>query len=125
MKSTALAFVAAVAFAASLPHAAAAGDDTFATTAEYVRDCDDPSPSNQCLGAIQEVERVLYGGDNPNSTCDGGFAELTNSASNDELMAKLAARVSRVVPWLKAHPEYGDKPYQDGVWAALKGAYCP
>jgi hypothetical protein len=125
VKYAAIGAMAALALGAGLPQAAAAGDFDFGTTGEYVRQCDSPSPPNQCLGAIQEVELVVDTGDNHNATCDGGYDELANSASNDQLMAKLAARVSRVVPWLKAHPEYADKPYDDGVWAALKGAYCP
>jgi hypothetical protein len=33
--------------------------------------------------------------------------------------------MARIVPWFKARPQYDDKSYGDGVWAALKGVYCP
>lgn len=109
--------------AVALP--AAAGDYSFTTSADFVRDCDGASPPEACLNAIMEVEQVVNDTDHPNATCDGGPDELLKSGSNDELNQKLAERLARVVPWLKAHAEYDAMSYGDGVWAALKGAYCP
>ena len=108
-----------------LAQPAAAGDFTFTTTAEFVRDCDGSSAPEECQNAILEVDQVVDGGDNRNATCDGGPDELLKSTSNAELNEKLAQRLARIVPWLKAHPEYDGKSYGDGVWAALKGVYCP
>jgi hypothetical protein len=125
MRTSALACVAALASTALAPSAAAAGDFSFTTSADFVRVCDGVSPSEECLNAIMHVEQVVDDTDHPNGTCDGGPDELLKSSSNDELDGKLAERLARVVPWLKAHPEYDALSYGDGVWAALKGAYCP
>ncbi|HEX7759841.1 MAG TPA: hypothetical protein VF459_10080 [Caulobacteraceae bacterium] len=125
MKSIALAFIAALALGAGLAQpAAAAGDYTFTTTADFVRDCDVSSPPEECAMAISHVEEVIDNWETPNATCDGGLNELVKSASNAELIEKLMQRLARVVPWLKAHPDYDAKPYEDGVWAGLRGAYC-
>jgi hypothetical protein len=110
---------------AALTQPASAGDFTFTTSADFVRDCDGSSPPEACLNAIMEVEQVIDSGENPNATCDGGTDALLKSASSTELNDKLAERLARVVPWLKAHQAYDDKSYGDGVWAALRGAYCP
>jgi hypothetical protein len=123
MKSTALALVAALALSAGLAQATGAAAYSFTTTAEFVRDCDGTSPPEQCMDALMDVELVIDGGDNPNATCDGGMTSARDTEA--ARYAILAERVLRIVPWLKTHPEYGDKPFQDGVWAALKGAYCP
>ena len=123
MRAPVLAFVAAFAFSAGLAQATGVAGYTFATSAEFVRDCDGASPPKQCMDALMDVELVIDGGENSNATCDGG---MTSAKDTDAVRyGILAQRVSRVVPWLKTHPEYGDKPFQDGVWAALKGAYCP
>src|SRR5579871_1989296 len=103
----------------------AAADFTFASSADFVRDCSGSSQPEECLNAILEVEQVVDYGNNRNATCDGGPDELLKSASSAELNAKLAERLARIVPWLRAHPEYDEKSYGDGVWAALKGVYCP
>jgi hypothetical protein len=103
----------------------AADDFSFTSSADFVRDCNGSSPPEECLNAILDVENVVDYGDNRNATCDGGPDELMKSASSAELNDKLAQRMARIVPWLKAHPEYDDKSYGDGIWAALKGVYCP
>jgi hypothetical protein len=121
----ALATLMAFAVAFLAPPSSAADDFTFTSGADFVRDCDRSSPPEECLNAILDVENVVDYGNNRNATCDGGPEELMKSASSAELNDKLAERLAQIVPWLKAHPEYDDKPYGDGVWAALKGVYCP
>jgi len=121
----ALATLVAFALAFSALPGSAAGNFTFTSSADFVRDCNGSSPPEECLNAIMHVEDVVDYGDNHNATCDGGPEELLKSASNAELNEKLAERLARIVPWLKAHPEYDDQSYGDGVWAALKGVYCP
>lgn len=96
----------------------------FKTTAEFVSQCDVASPPFDCLDAISHVEGVVDDSDNPNGTCDGGPDAMLKLHSNDELTAWLTARLVRLLPWLKAHPEYNEMSYGDGVWAALKGVYC-
>jgi hypothetical protein len=120
-----LAILAAFALAFSALPGRAADNFTFASSADFVRDCSGSSPSEECLNAILHVEEVVDYGDNGNATCDGGPEELLKSASNGELNDKLAERLARIIPWLRAHAEYDDKSYGDGVWAALRGVYCP
>ena len=97
---------------------------SFTTTAEFVSQCGGPSPASDCLSAVAHVEEVIDTREHPNETCDGGPDAMFKSQNNAELEAWLTERVRRIVPWLKAHPEYGEKSYGDGVWAALKGVYC-
>lgn len=96
---------------------------SFSTSGEFVRDCDGASPPEQCLNAVMHVEMVIDDG-TANGTCDGGFDALLEARTNDELNEMLTERVVRIVPWLKAHPEYDSQSYGDGVWAALRGVYC-
>lgn len=97
---------------------------SFTTTAEFVSQCGVSSPPSDCLAAVEHVEEVVDNGGNPNETCDGGPDAMLKSQNSAELEAWLTERVRRIVPWLKAHGEYGQKSYGDGVWAALKGVYC-
>jgi hypothetical protein len=97
---------------------------SFKTTAEFVAQCDVASLPSDCLAAIEHVEGVIDDREHPNETCDGGPEAMLKSRSGVELEAWLAERVRQIVPWLKAHREYDEKSYGDGVWAALKGVYC-
>lgn len=96
---------------------------SFSTSGEFVRDCDGGSPPEQCLNAVMHVELVVNDG-TENGTCDGGLDGLLKAKTNEELNEMLTERVVRIVPWLKAHPEYANQSYGDGVYAALRGVYC-
>ena len=97
---------------------------SFTTTAEFVSQCDVSSPPSDCLAAVEHVEEVVDNGGNPNETCDGGPDAMLKSRNSAELETWLTERVRRIIPWLKAHGEYGQMSYGDGVTAALKGVYC-
>lgn len=97
---------------------------SFTTTAEFVSQCDVSSPPSDCMAAVEHVEEVVDNGGNRNETCDGGPDSMLKSRTRAEFDAWLIERVRRIIPWLKAHTEYGQMSYGDGVWAALKGVYC-
>ena len=97
----------------------------FRTTGEFVSQCSAASYPEECLNAIVHVELVVNDRDHPNATCDGGTDTLLKARSNAELNSLLAERLVRVLGWLRKHPEYALQSYGDGVWAALRGAYCP
>jgi len=113
--------------AAILPFASASAkmsSYSFGTAGEFIGTCEGSSPPEECLNAVMYVEQVIDGGDSPNATCDGGPSELLKATTNEQLDAALREKVVKIVPWLKAHPEYGNQSYGDGIWAALKGVYC-
>lgn len=117
-----------LALAWGLPvHAQVGGSDgfPFRTTGEFVSQCSGASYPEECLNAIIHVEQVVNDRDNPNATCDGGTDALLKARSDAELNSLLAERLVRVLGWLRKHPEYALQSYGDGVWAALRGAYCP
>lgn len=103
---------------------AQASSYSFSTAGDFVRVCDGSSPPEECLNAVMHVEQIVNYGDHPNDTCDGGPQELLKATTNEELDASLRERVINIVPWLKAHSEYSNQSYGDGIWAALKGVYC-
>lgn len=121
------ALVAVVITAGLLPSAGGEPMDlySFKTTREFIETCDVAAPPNDCMSAVAHVEEVVNSTDHPNETCDGGTdAMLQAGHAGGDIDAWLLERIVRIIPWLRAHPEYLDKSYGDGVWAALKGVYC-
>ena len=117
-----------LALASGLPvYAQVGGADSFPfrTTGEFVSQCGGASYPEECLNAIMHVELIVNDSDNPNATCDGGTDALLKARSDAELNSLLAERLARILGWLAKHPEYVPLSYGDGVWAGLKGAYCP
>lgn len=110
----------------SAPGLADSQDNVFSfnTTAEFMAKCDVDAPSHECRFAVQYVEQVVDGGDKPNDTCDGGPDSMIQSRDNAEFDAWLNERLTKIMPWLRQHPEYNSMSYGDGIWAALKGVYC-
>jgi hypothetical protein len=47
----------------------------------------------------------------------------TTAATMEQGKVKLGAVVVRLVAWLGEHPEYSEKPYADGLSAAMAAVY--
>jgi len=88
----------------------------YKTTADYVRDCGGPTVSQfGCMAGLALVQTAprhpIYC--TPN----------TASGSSTEGKAKFTALIISLVDWLKQRPEYLNKPYAEGLRAAMIGKY--
>jgi hypothetical protein len=94
--------------------------DAFTSTADYVRGCGGPNVSIDCIADLTVV-RV----DRDDKDSKGQkYCVPDTSAPNMELAnAKFSTVVVRLVGWLGEHPEYSEKPYADGLSAAMAAVY--
>ena len=100
----------------------AADSSSLSTTGEYVQACGQKTIPNVCY------ERFAFGKVMGNMSskypknCAPDFASETVKGNK----AKNAEMVTKVVEWLKNHPEYSDKDVSDGLAAGISAVYpCP
>ena len=88
----------------------------YKTTADYVRDCAGPTVSQMgCMVALGLVQNVPG---HP-TFC----APDTSSRDPQEGKKQYTALIITLVDWLKQRPEYLNRPYAEGLSAALLGRY--
>ncbi len=91
--------------------------DAFTSTADYVRGCGGPNASDDCLVDLTLVQVDMSSAGQKECTPD------TTAANMEQGKVRLGAVVVRLVAWLGTHPEYSEKPYADGLSAAMAAVY--
>lgn len=91
----------------------------FKTTREYVRACSAPGVSVDCLTDFTMAQLAI--------SLDKGAAKNcvpdTSAASREKGNTKMVAIITRLVAWLRPHPEYSEKPDSEGLSAAMQAVY--
>jgi hypothetical protein len=89
------------------------------STRDFLRMCDAPAPSVDCLWEYQMLTLAATSTGNPGYR----VCQPSANASATELAASLSKEVKQIVAWLKAHPDLADLQDVNSVTAAVQAIY--
>jgi hypothetical protein len=111
-------FVAVVAAIVLFMSAPMGTGSMFASTEDYIRQCNSNAPSDQCQAGFRSAA-VKLAAENNGRYCD------TSGASGGQAKSGSAwvHEIPRLVAWLEKHPQLGSQGYSDSLQTAMVAVY--
>ena len=94
---------------------------TSSTTNEFIRSCDVPVPSEDCI--VEYLVSIAAGVKYKSCRPQVAQYDAKGTFRQEEVYAETRKQIRNVVSWLKSHPELGSKDPTEPIGAAAAAKY--